>query len=79
MKVVVRLLVLAVLAGAGGGGYWYWKAHRSPEDDTRLTLYGNVDIRQVELAINGSERIAKVLVEEGDRITKGQLLARLET
>jgi len=38
-----------------------------------------VDVRQVELAIDGSERIAELLAEEGDRITSGQLLAKLDT
>jgi HlyD family secretion protein len=44
-----------------------------------LLLYGNVDLRQVELAFNNSERIAEVLVQEGDRVTRGQVLARLDT
>jgi len=46
---------------------------------TELRLYGNVDLRQVELAFNGSERIAEVLAQEGDHVTQGQVLARLDT
>ncbi len=46
---------------------------------TELSLYGNVDLRQVELPFNGSERVAEVLVQEGDRVTRGQVLARLDT
>jgi HlyD family secretion protein len=41
-------------------------------------LYRNVDLRQVELAFNNSERIAAVLVQEGDRVQRGQVLARLD-
>jgi HlyD family secretion protein len=41
-------------------------------------LYGNVDLRQVALAFNNSERIAAVLVQEGDRVQRGQVLARLD-
>lgn len=44
-----------------------------------LTLYGNVDIRQVQLAFNGEERITRMLAKEGERVTKGQLLATLDT
>jgi len=44
-----------------------------------LVLHGNVDIRQIELPFADSERIAEVLVREGDRVEAGQVLARLET
>jgi len=44
-----------------------------------LTLYGNVDIRQVQLAFNGSERIATMLASEGEPVRQGQLLATLDT
>ena len=42
-----------------------------------ITLYGNVDIRQVQLAFNDSERIDKLLVDEGSAIHAGQLVAQL--
>ena len=44
-----------------------------------LVLYGNVDLRQVELPFNNSERIAAVLAQEGDPVKKGQVLAQLDT
>ncbi len=44
---------------------------------TSVTLYGNVDIRQVQLAFNDSERIDKLLVEEGHGVHAGQLVAQL--
>ena len=37
------------------------------------------DLRQVQLAFNNSERIAEVLVQEGDRVKRGQVVARLNT
>ncbi len=39
-----------------------------------LQLYGNLDLRQVNLAFNGNERIETVLVREGDRVEKGQVV-----
>src|SRR5688572_13297587 len=69
------ILPILVLAGIGGGAWWY--LHRPPANDA-LALYGNVDFRQASLAFNGSERIAGVLVEEGDIVKKGQVLARLD-
>jgi HlyD family secretion protein len=64
-----------VLAIAG----WFWWSARRGDDSNELKLYGNVDLRQVEVAFHNSERIATVLVQEGERVRKGQLLARLDT
>jgi HlyD family secretion protein len=71
------LLIAAALAITGAAGFW-WYANRVGVP-TELTLYGNVDLRQVDLAFNGSERVAAVEVQEGDRVHKGEVLARLET
>lgn len=43
-----------------------------------LRLYGNVDIRQVDLAFNAEGRIAEMAAEEGDAVVPGQVLARLD-
>jgi HlyD family secretion protein len=79
MKHRLRAIFILVILGTIGGGIWLWQTHRTIISDNELVLYGNVDIRQVELAFNNSERIAELLVEEGDHLKKGQLLAKLET
>lgn len=76
----IRLvLAFVLLGGAVAGGWYWWRTHQRKPSDEELILYGNIDVRQVELAINGNERIEKLLVEEGDRIIPEQLLAKLET
>lgn len=77
MRTAIRLLFLLVLAAAAVGAWW-WYSHRQ-QAPTELVLYGNVDLREIDLAFNNSERIADVLAVEGDRVHKGQLLARLDT
>lgn len=72
------LIVAVVLGVALVGGLAWWATHRT-KPATEITLYGNVDLRQVELAFNGAERVAAVLVSEGDRVASGQVLARLDT
>ena len=73
------LITIAVLAlGAAGAAAWYFTNHRAA-NTAGLVLFGNVDIRQVQLAFNGSERIAQMQAREGDVVRKGQLLATLDT
>ena len=44
----------------------------------RLTLFGNVDIRDVELAFRVPGRLATLHYEEGDAVTAGGVLAELD-
>lgn len=73
-----RLVIVIVLAAAAAGGGWWW-LHREEATGGPLVLYGNVDQREVDLAFNDSGRIVDVLVEEGDRVTNGETVARLDT
>src|SRR5579863_4289925 len=70
-------LIIAILILAAAGVTAWWLIGRKPPQ-RQLVLYGDVDLRQVELAFNNSERIAAVLVQEGDRVKRGQVLARLD-
>ncbi len=72
------LIAIALVLVAIGAGLTYWLTHRSGQPH-ELVIYGNVDLRQVDLAFNGNERIAAVLVQEGDHVRKGQILAKLDT
>src|SRR5215469_14162977 len=76
----MRYAAIAIVGlGAGIAALWGWHwTHPRQATDT-LNLYGNVDLRQADLAFNGNERIAAVLVQEGDRVHKGEVLARLDT
>lgn len=72
-----RLLFIALLVAAAIAVLW-WFTHRH-RGQQELVLYGNVDLRQVDLPFNASERVTAVLAQEGDRVHKGQLLAQLDT
>jgi HlyD family secretion protein len=71
------LIVLVLVVSAVAAVAWWLTRRESVARE--LVLHGNVDLRQVELSFNNSERIAAVLVQEGDRVRQRQLLARLDT
>ncbi|MDR1777811.1 MAG: efflux RND transporter periplasmic adaptor subunit [Desulfovibrio sp.] len=72
-KHISLFLLCAVLCI--GAVAWRMLTDRRAEN---LTLYGNVDIRQVELSFRVGGRIARVLVDEGDSVKQGQALAELD-
>jgi membrane fusion protein YbhG len=74
------LVIAAVflLAGAGAMAWWHAGYHTGGSAEA-LVLHGNVDIRQVNLAFNASERIASMAAEEGQKIHRGEVLAVLDS
>ncbi|MFA1644507.1 MAG: secretion protein HlyD, partial [Enterobacteriaceae bacterium] len=71
--VVVILAALALVAIVTGGWLWY-----QGQQDKGLTLYGNVDIRTVNMSFRVGGRLASLTVDEGDAITAGQTLGQLD-
>jgi HlyD family secretion protein len=74
-----RFLVAGLIAVSLMAAVAAWRLMQPERAPMHLTLYGDIDLRQVQLSFNNSERIAAVLVQEGDRIRQGQLLARVDT
>ena len=73
-KIILILAAMAILVG----GWLFWRFLPSDESPDTLKLYGNVDIRQVSLAFEQGGRVTELFAEEGDRVTRGQLLARVD-
>jgi HlyD family secretion protein len=71
--VVVALVIIALLAACVGGWLWYQSAREKP-----LTLYGNVDIRTVNMSFRVGGRLAALQVDEGDAIKAGETLGELD-
>ncbi|MCR6466732.1 secretion protein HlyD [Enterobacter sp. HG048] len=73
-KPVAIILVVVVLLAAGVGGWLWYQSHQ----DKGLTLYGNVDIRTVNMSFRVGGRLASLSVDEGDAIKTGQTLGMLD-
>jgi HlyD family secretion protein len=74
--VIAAIAVAAVLlvVGFATGGFGLFGGNSKG----KLTLYGNVDIREVDLGFRVGGRIAAIGVEEGDKVKPGQQLAALD-
>lgn len=73
-KLIVAVVVIACFAF----GAWYYVRVLSAGEE-EFALYGNVEFKQADLAFNASQRIAEILVSEGDEVASGQVLARLDS
>ncbi len=78
-KKIIRIVVLAlVIATATLAVRWY-RAGEVSKEGNGVKLYGTMDIRDANLAFSEQEIIKTVLVEEGDRVETGQVLAKQKT
>lgn len=73
MGAAAALAILVIAAGLS----WIYFADLKASND-QLIAFGNVDVRQVNLAFKVAGRIATVKVEEGDAINAGEIIASLE-
>lgn len=69
----IAALIMVVVAALATRGFGLF----APAD-TGLALYGNVDVRQVELAFRVPGRIETMAVDEGAKVAPGTILARLD-
>jgi HlyD family secretion protein len=70
-------IILIALAVVGAGGWYAW-SHLRPSEESSLVLYGNVDIREVNLGFRVGGRLKEVLRDEGDATKTGETMARLD-
>ena len=74
MKKKIAVLVLIILIA---GLYIFYKANKK-DTSNELTLFGNIEIRQVDLSFQVSGLVSKLLKEEGDTVKKGELVAVMD-
>lgn len=71
-----RLIPFLLLAAAAAAAIYLWR--RPAEDPTRIRLSGNLEITEVNAAFKMPGRVLEIPVKEGDSITEGQVIARME-
>ena len=73
-----RLFLLVVFLLIAGAGFWYVDRIENRNEAKEIVLYGNVDIRQVQLAFHATGRIQKLALWEGDYVKAGDLVAEID-
>ena len=69
------VIIVALLALGGALAFWFTRGH---DNQDALRLYGNVDIREVQLAFRQPGRVTQMAFDEGDSVTAGARLAALD-
>ena len=69
IKKIIILLVVVCL------GIFLCFKFNEKQDTDNLTLYGNIEIRQVDVSFQVSGKIKEMLKSEGDEVKKDELIA----
>jgi HlyD family secretion protein len=73
---IVGLIVVTVAAIIG---FKYWKAKRAELPEGIVSGNGRLEAKLVDVAAKEPLRVKEILVDEGDLVKPGQVLARLDT
>lgn len=72
-----RLFLFVVLiAVVAVGVVWYRQSASAPTD--RILVSGNIELSQVNIGFKTAGRLMELKVDEGDKVTKGQVIAVLD-
>ena len=73
-------LAVAVLAGGvGGGAYYWWQRLHPPLPPGIYFGNGRLEADEINIDTKYAARIAEILVDEGDLVKAGQVVARMDT
>lgn len=69
-----------ILLGGGVAGYMFWQQHQSEIALSGLAVAnGRIEVERVSVATKYAGRVAEILADEGDFVTKGAVIARMDT
>src|SRR5258707_4868167 len=72
-----NLLAVVMIAALAVAGVWLYRTrHQAPADHLRIS--GNFELTEVSIAFKTSGKLLERAVSEGDRVTKGLVVARLD-
>ena len=75
----IVLAVIAIALAAGGGGYYWWKQAQDLLPPGIVSSNGRIEADQIDIDTKFAGRLAERLVDEGDMVHAGQVVARMDT
>jgi HlyD family secretion protein len=75
----IVLAVLAILCGAGGVGYYVWNQAHARLSAGISSGNGRIEADEIDIDTKYAGRVAQLLVDIGDMVSPGQILARMDT
>ena len=74
----MRKFLILLLLLIGAAAVVYYIKERKEVNEHEIVLYGNVDVRQVDLGFRVPGRVSEMFFEEGDLVQPGALVGRLD-
>lgn len=71
----ISFVIIAILFSVGTLSYYAFEK-KAPSHE--MVLYGNVDVRQVDIGFRVPGRVSQLMFEEGDFVTQDSLMATLD-
>jgi HlyD family secretion protein len=77
---IVHLALALMLIGLGGlGGAYWWRLNHAPLPEGIASGNGRIEADEIDIATKFAGRVAGLLADEGDTVTAGQVVARMDT
>ena len=75
---MIRKIIIALIIAISLSLIVYLFLFENTKKNEDIVLYGNIDVRQVDLSFQVSGRVDKLFFEEGDRVLPGSLVSILD-
>ena len=72
-------LLVVMLATAAVGSYYWWKSSQDELPQGIVSGNGRIEADEIDVATKFAGRVAELGVEEGDMVTAGEVVARMDT
>src|ERR1700676_3613683 len=74
-KIIIPIVLLVAVAVAAGV---MWSGWFDRDRSNRLVVSGNIELTQVDISFKVPGKLVERTVDEGARVTKGMLIARVD-